>query len=218
MISFEEDLLKEFASKIMMEILDLFPKLMIAVITLIIAFLVLSFGGRGVRKLLAIANLDELINKYLGVKLPFSLNGVILALFYLGVVLALIYGLINLLFGGPYLNLANSIMLYGARIISIVFLVIILFTAFSSIIEKIRVESRMKGYLLFIITLLLTAMLIDVTALSEPVKQSLYMGLAVGIGASLAIFSVWFFFHEYLDKFLLKKTGEKRKKQTFSSP
>lgn len=195
-----------------MELLNLLPKLVVAVIGLIIAFLVLRFGGKGIRRLLAIANLDELINRYLAVKLPFSLNSMFLAIFYLGVILALIYGLINLFLGGPYIELANSVMLYGARIISIIFLVIILFVAFSTVIDKISVESRMKGYLFFIITLLLTAMLIDITALSEPVKQSLYTGLAVGIGASLAIFSAWLFFHEYLERSLLEKTGDKKRK------
>ncbi|MCS7132464.1 MAG: hypothetical protein NZ918_01915 [Aigarchaeota archaeon] len=209
MNSFEGDLLEEFASSIAVELLNLLPKLLVM---LIVAFLVLRLGGRGIRKLLEIANLDGLIDKYLGVKLPFSLNGVFLTIFYLGVVLALVYGLINLFLGRPYIELANSVMIYGARIMSIIFLVIILFVAFSTVIDKIRVESRMRGYLFFIITLLLTAMLIDVTALSEPVKQSLYTGLAIGIGASLAVFSAWFFFHEYLDKSILEKAGEKKKK------
>lgn len=212
MSSFEGNLLEEFASRIIMELLNFLPKLVLAVIGLIIAFLVLRFGGRGIKKLLTLANLDDLINRYLGIKLPLSLNSVILAIFYLGVVLALIYGLINLFLGWPYIELANSVMLYGARIISIVFLVVILFVAFSTVIDRIRVETRMRGYLFFVITLLLTAMLIDVTALSEPVKQSLYMGLAIGIGASLATFSAWFFFHEYLDKYVLERTGEKKKK------
>lgn len=135
-----------------------------------------------------------------------------MTIFYLGAVLALVYGLINLFLEGLYIELANSVIIHGARIMSIIFLVIILFVAFSTLIGKIRVESRMKRYLFFIITLLLTAMLIDVTALSEPVKQPVYTGLAIGIKASLAVFSAWFFFHEYLDKSILKKPGEKKKK------
>ncbi|MCD6236301.1 MAG: hypothetical protein J7J94_04870, partial [Thaumarchaeota archaeon] len=117
---------------------------------------------------------------------------------------------INLFLGEAYVEVANSILIYGARVISVIFLAIILFAAFSSVIERIRVESRMKGYLFFIVMLLLTAMLIDVTALSEPVKQSLYTGLAIGIGASLAIFSIWFFFHEYLDAMLKQRETRKQ--------
>ena len=213
MNGFEQGLLREFASTMASELLNLLPKLIIAVVVIIVAFLVLRFVGGGIKKLLTVANIDDLIDRYLGVKLPISLNTVILAIFYLGVVLAVLYGLINLFFGEAYIELANSVMLYGARVISVVLLAIILFAAFSSVIDKIRVESRMKGYLFFIITLLLTAMLIDVTALSEPVKQSLYIGLSIGIGASLAVFSIWFFFHEYLDKLVAKRERKKREKQ-----
>ena len=196
---------KEFISILLGELIDLMPKILTAVIMLVAAFLVLRFVGGGVRKLLSMADVDNLISRYTGIRLPISFNSVVLGLLYLGIALTVVYGMINLFLGEAYIEIANSILIYGARLMSVIALAIILFTAFSAIIEKIRVESRMKGYLFFIIMLLLTAMLIDVTALSEPVKQSLYTGLSVGIGASLAIFAIWFFFHEYLEKFSEKK-------------
>ncbi len=204
-----EEPFEEFFSQLVSEFMTLVPKLIIGIIIILAAFVVLKLVGGLIRKLLSVANIDELLEKYLGVKLPLSVNSVIQAIFYIGVLLAAVYGLINIFLGEAYVELANSLLLYGARVISVILLAIILFAAFSGIIEKIRVESRMKGYLFFIIMLLLTAMLIDVTALSEPVKQSLYTGLAIGIGASLAVFSIWFFFHEYLEK-TLEKPGRKR--------
>jgi len=204
-----EGSLEEFFSQLASELMVLIPKLIIGIIIIIVAFVVLKLIGGFMRKLLSIANIDELLDKYLKVRLPLSVNSVVLALFYVGVILAAVYGLINVFLGEAYVELANSLLLYGARLMSVILLAVILFAAFSGIIEKIRVESRMKGYLFFIIMLLLTAMLIDVTALSEPVKQSLYTGLSVGIGASLAVFSIWFFFHEYLEK-LLEKPAKRR--------
>jgi len=201
------DFLKEFFSMISREILYLTPKLLIAILMIVAAFIVVRFVGSGVRKLLSMADVDGMIKRYSGIELPIPFNSIILSLLYIGVALTLIYGFINLFLGEAYIETATSVMIYGARVISVIVLAIILFTAFSAVIEKIRVESRMKGYLFFIVTLLLTAMLIDVTALSEPVKRSLYTGLAIGIGASLAVFSIWFFFHEYLDKM----TGKRRK-------
>ena len=213
MVGLGEGLLKEFASALGLELLSLVPKFIVAIIVIIVAFLILRFVGGAIKKLLSLANIDKLIERYLRVKLPISLNTIILAIFYIGVILAVLYALISIFFGEVYIELANSLLLYGARVISVIVLAIILFAAFSSIIEKIRVESRMKGYLFFVVMLLLTAMLIDVTALSDPVKQSLYAGLSMGIGASLAVFSVWFFFHEYLDKITAKREKKKREKQ-----
>lgn len=197
-----EEAFEKFMSQLASEFIVLVPKLILGIVTLVAAFLILRLVGGAIRKLLSIANMDELTEKYFGVKAPLSINSIILAIFYIGVILAAVYGLINIFLGEAYIELANSLLIYGARVISVVFLAIILFVAFSGIIEKIRVESRMRGYLFFIIMLLLTAMLIDITALSEPVKHSLYTGLAIGIGASLTVFSVWFFFHEYFEKLL----------------
>ena len=197
--------LEEFFSMISREILYLMPKLLIAILMIVTAFIILRFVGSGVRKLLSMADVDGMIKRYSGIELPISFNSIILSLLYIGVALALIYGFINLFLGEAYIETATSVMIYGARVISVIVLAILLFTASSAVIEKIKVESRMKGYLFFIVMLLLTAMLIDITALSEPVKHSLYTGLAIGIGASLAVFSVWFFFHEYFDKMLEKK-------------
>jgi hypothetical protein len=150
------------------------------------------------------------VEKSLGVKLSISFNSTVLWIFYTGVLLASLYGLIHIFLGPEYLSLANSALIYGARVISVIVLALILFTAFSALIEKIRIESRLKGYLLFVAMLLITTMLIDVTALSEPVKEALYMGLAIGIGASLMIFSIWFFFNEYLER-LVERPGRRRR-------
>lgn len=204
-----EDALREFVFKLMSDFVAFIPKLILGIIVVIVAFLVLKLTGGAIKKLLSLANLDSLMEKHVGVRSPISLSSVILWIFYAGVLLASLYALIHIFLGPEYLGLANSTLIYGARVISVIVIALILFTAFSAIIEKIRVESRLKGYLLFVVMLLITAMLIDITALSEPVKQALYTGLAVGIGASLAIFSIWFFFNEYLER-LLERSKRRR--------
>ncbi|MEM4021209.1 MAG: hypothetical protein QXI18_02385 [Nitrososphaerota archaeon] len=208
-----EEAFREFMLQLMSDFIAFIPKLILGIIVVIIAFLVLKLAGGAIKKLLSLANLDGLMEKHLGMRLPISLNSVILWIFYAGVLLASLYALIHIFLGPEYLGLANSALIYGARVISVIVIALILFTAFSAIIEKIRVESRLKGYLLFVVMLLITTMLIDITALSEPVKQALYTGLAVGIGASLAIFSIWFFFNEYLEK-LLEKPRRRRQSES----
>jgi hypothetical protein len=186
-----EEALREFASQLLSDFIALIPKLIIGIIVVIIAFLALKLVGGAIKKILSLADLDGFVERSLGVKLPISFNSVILWIFYAGVLLTSLYGLIHIFLGPEYLGLANSALIYGARVISVIILALVLFTAFSAMIEKIRIESRLKGYLLFVAMLLITTMLIDITALSEPVKQALYTGLAIGIGASLAIFSAW---------------------------
>jgi len=204
------ELIQEFLKTLVSEIINLGPKLLAGVIIIVAAFIALRILGMIVKKVLSFADVDGMIKRYTGIELPIPFNGIVMGLLYLGIGLAAIYGLISVFLGEQYLELASSLTMYGARIISVVVIALLLFTAFSAIIERIRVESRLKGYLFFVIMLLLTAMLIDVTALSEPVKHALYAGLSIGIGASLAVFAVWFFFHEYFEKLL--ETKSKRKK------
>jgi hypothetical protein len=47
---------------------------------------------------------------------------------------------------------------------------------------------------------------VDVTALSDPIKNALTSGLAIGVGISIGVFAIWFFFHDYLDEMLKIKT------------
>ena len=44
--------------------------------------------------------------------------------------------------------------------------------------------------MLFIVMLLVTAMLVDITALSDPVKSALIMGISIGVGISLGVFAI----------------------------
>jgi len=56
--------------------------------------------------------------------------------------------------------------------------------------------------LTFLIT---TVLIIDVTALSSEVKAALTWGLSLGIGLSIGVFTVWYFFGD-----LLKKKEERK--------
>jgi len=154
-----EEALEKFASELARELIELIPKLILAIIVIVAAFAILKLVGGFIRKLLKLANVDELLEKTTGARLPVTLSSIILAVFYIGIV-----------------------------------------------------ESRLRGYLIFIMMLLLTAMLIDVTALSEPVKHALYTGLAIGIGASLAIFSAWFFFGEFWERALEERRAKRGRK------
>jgi len=200
----EYGLLEQFLENLAEELRVFLPKIFIGIIIILALFLFIRIIGTAVKRLLSFADIDGLIKRHTGIELPLPFNTIVMVLLYVGAVLAAVYALINIFFGREYVALASSLTLYGARVISVVVMALVLFTAFSAIIERIRVESRLRGYLFFIVMLLLTAMLIDITALSDPVKHALYAGLSIGIGASLAVFAVWFFFQDYFEK-LIKK-------------
>ncbi|HDD56666.1 MAG TPA: hypothetical protein ENG18_01435, partial [Nitrososphaeria archaeon] len=57
----EPNFLKEFLSTISREILYLTPKLLIAILMIVAAFIIVRFVGSGVRKLLSMADVDGMI-------------------------------------------------------------------------------------------------------------------------------------------------------------
>jgi len=202
--------IEEFLLSISREIVLMIPKIILATLIIVVTYLSLRILGYVMKKLLGFADIDSLVRKYWGEEPPFSFNKLIVFLVYIAVLLASIYGIITLFVTPEYMQAASSMIIYGTRILSVIVVALIFFTIFTLVIEKVRVESRLRGYIFFIITLLLTSMIIDVTTLSESVKESLYAGLSIGIGASLAVFAVWFFFHEYLERYF---TPQKEKKK-----
>ena len=135
-----------------------------------------------------------------------SSNSLLILLADLGIALIALYSVIGLFLESQHIQMITEGLRYGARIVSIFVVAIFLFSVFGVAINKIRVETRLRGYIWFIILLLITAMLMDITALSEPVKNALITGLSVGVGISLGVFAIWFFFHDYLEKALKIKS------------
>jgi len=182
------------------ETVRLLPKVLIALIVIVMTFLVIKVLNIGFRRLLKLAKLDVMFKQFTGFTLPFSLDSLIIFLADLGIALIALHGLVNLFLGSQYLQLINDGIYYAARVASIVVIAILIFAIFNMLISRIKVESRLRSYAMLIVLLLITAMLIDITALSDQVKNALTLGLSIGVGIAIGVFATWFFFHEYLDK------------------
>ena len=207
------DVLREILAQTAAETIRLLPRIFIALILIILTFLVIKLLNFSFRKLLKLAKLDAMFKQLSGFALPFSVDSLIIFLADLGVALIALYGLVNLFLGAQYLQLMNEGIYYGARVISIVVIAIVIFAVFNAIIGRIKVESRLRSYTMLIVLLLITAMLIDITALSDPVKNALILGLSIGMGISIGVFAVWFFFHEYFDRrFKIETASTSREK------
>ncbi|MBC7131230.1 hypothetical protein H5T51_08505 [Candidatus Bathyarchaeota archaeon] len=194
------ELFRDIFAQIGAETVNLLPKVFVALIVIMIMLLVIKVLNLSFRKLLKLARLDELFKRFTGFTLPFSMDKLIIFLADLGIVLIVVYGLAHLFLGAQYLQLINDGLYYGARVFSIIIIAIIIFAAFNVLIGRVRVETRLRSYAMLIALFLITAMLIDVTALSESVKNALTLGLSIGVGIAIGAFAVWFFFHDYLDR------------------
>jgi len=200
------ELLMEILTQIARETVRLIPKTFIALIIVALTFLVIKVLNISFRKILKFAKLDTMFKQLSGFSLPFSVDSLIIFLADLGLALISLYSIVNLFLGAQYLQLINEGLYYGARVISIVVIAIVVLVIFNALIGRIRVETRLRSYAMFIVLLLITAMLVDITALSDPVKNALITGLSVGVGISVGVFAIWFFFHDYLDKIIKTKT------------
>jgi hypothetical protein len=209
--------LSDIFRQIATEIIQLMPKILTAVIVLAVAVLAVKVLNLSFRKLLKIAKLDALFKQLSGFSMPFSLESLIIFLADLGIALISLYAIVGLFLGEQCLQLMNEGLYYGARVVSIVVIAIVLLAFFNTLIGRIRIETRLRSYAMFIVLLLITAMLIDLTALSESVKHALITGLSIGVGISIGVFAIWFFFHNYLDKMAkvneTPENGEKKENE-----
>lgn len=211
----QEDLLKlfgEIVAQAVSELIRTLPKILTTLIIFIIAFVVIRVLNAFLGKALKIARVDEVFTRFSGFLLPFSLEKFIILLADIGIVLVAFYAIVSLFLEPRYIQLINDGIYYGARIISIIIITLVIFAVFNAVIMRVKVDPRIRVYPLVIIMLLVTAMLIDITALSDEIKRALAMGLSIGVGVAIGAFAIWFFFHEYLDAFLKTKVGVEEKK------
>ena len=199
------ELLMEVLSQVALELIQLTPKIFISIIVIVLSFLVVKVLNTILSKLLGFAKLDELLKEASGVSMPFSVERLLTFLVDLGVALIALYSLVSLFLGAEYVRFMNDVLAYGGKLVSVVAMSLIILAAFNTVIGRVRMESRLKIYTRFVVLLIITAMLIDVTALSPQTKAALSTGLAIGVGAFIGVFAVWFFFHEYLDRLIAKK-------------
>ena len=197
--------ISDIFNQIASEIVNLIPKILITLVIILIAIVVIKVLNFSFRKLLGMARIDEFFAKVTGISIPFSITNLLIYLADLGIILIALYSIVDICAGPKYTQMMTDILYYGARVVSVIVITLIIFASFNFVVRRLRVETRLRGYMFFIVMLLVTAMLVDITALSDPVKSALIMGISIGVGISLGVFAIWFFFHEYFDKIFEKK-------------
>lgn len=165
--SFElTELLRELAQ----EIVAFVPKILIAIVVLAIAFVIIRFLSAVLRKFFGMVGLDKMFMEMAGFTLPFSLSNAIIVLINVGIFLVAVFGISALFLAPEHMLVVREGLLYALRILSIVVVTVVILMMLSAVIERVRIETRMRGYAFFVIFLIVTTMLIDITVLSEAAK------------------------------------------------
>jgi hypothetical protein len=207
------DLLVDAMSRIVTDIVTLLPKIILTIIVLIIVFLAIRLLNVFFKRLLELVNLDGIFKTLVKTELPFSLSSLIIILIDVGILLIAVFGLSNIFFDPFQMESIRGIFEYALRILSVLAVTILWFMMFNILIERVSIESRLRGYVLFILLIIVTMMIVDLTALSISTKNVMEQGLSIGLGITVGVFAIWFFFHDYLDKLMgLDQSHHKRGK------
>lgn len=149
-----------------------------------------------VKKLFKVFRIDESMKTVLK-EAYFSVTNLVIALIDIGIALLAVYSVTLTLFPQE-LEKVTVVVEYGARLVSVIFLVVALFITFNAIIYRIRMEAKMKGFIFLLSFFIAIVLLLDMTAISHEVKTALAWGISVGIGISIGVFAAWFFFNDII--------------------
>jgi len=179
------------------DLVSILPLILIALLIIAVYTLVAIILTRLIRSILRLINIDELAKPL--IKYRISLTNIIIILLNLGIGLLAVYSIALIVYPAQ-VEIITSIVSYIARVASVVFLIIFVFIMLETIIERIRMEAKLRGFMFLIILFVTLALLLDITALSEEVKHALALGISIGIGLSIGVFSLWYFFHDLFEK------------------
>lgn len=179
------------------ELISYLPRIVFSIGIAIIYILIAIVMGKFVRKIFKLTRLEEAFKPLL--KEAVSITDLAVMILNIGLALLAAYTLVSILLP-EYLSALTSIVEYVARIVSVVFIVFFTFILLNTIVEKIRMETKIKGFMLLTTLFITLILVIDVTAVSEEVKTSLTWGISLGLGLAIGVFAIWFFFHESFEK------------------
>lgn len=203
-IEFFEGLLRQLAQ----ELIELTPRIFLALAALTSTIVAIKIVNFYLRKLLSFSKVDEAVERFFGSKPPLAPSSIIVGAADLGLGFIGVYLAMSVLLPRDLLVKVDAAAVYAARVLSVLAMIGFVLFTFNMLMSRIKVETKLKSYMTFVSFLLATALLIDVVALSDPVKEALVSGLAIGIGTSIAVFATWWFFADYVERYI--KSLERR--------
>lgn len=188
------------------DLIDLMPSILVILAIVAIYTLIAIILTRLIRSLLIFLRVDDLLKPIF--KRAFSITNLIIILIDLGIALLAVYTIVTIIFPRE-IGTVTTVIEYMARIASVAFLIIFLFITLDAVIERIKMEPRMRGFMFLMIFFITLVLIVDVTALSEEVKTALSWGISMGLGLAIGVFALWYFFHEIFEETLKKEKETK---------
>jgi hypothetical protein len=176
------------------DVANIIPKLAASILAGAITALIAILLMRLVSRLLKASKVDELLDPiFARYGVPFTLSSLIKGL--LAFVLVLIIFYVSVVAGFPeYGNAVSQAIIIAGRVASVIVMILITYVTVNYVTEKLRMERGLRGFMALVIFDISLILVIDMTALSPPVKEALAWGLSLGLGLSIAVFTAWYFF------------------------
>ncbi|MGC9103879.1 MAG: hypothetical protein ACP5JF_03690 [Candidatus Methanodesulfokora sp.] len=180
------------------ELIQLFPKIALSILLIMLFLLIIKGVNRLIRWLLKVSDVEGFLGRYSASFLMTPITQVFIVLSDLGLIMLLSAILLSVFLpaGSEAYNLYVS---YLGRIGSVAFLAIIFVFGISSVMSLVKLEDKVKGMIMLISLLMIFAVLIDLTNLGGEIKAGLVWGISLGVGITIGVFSIWFFFKESID-------------------
>ena len=196
------DIISEALRWTLSEVAYMMPKIAISIVIALIYFVIALVITKIVKRILNLIKVEEVVKPYVRYAIP--INTVILILINLGVALIAAHT-IALIVYPEAVDFIMTVSGYLGKVASVAFLIVFVFLVIDAVVERIKIERGLRGFMMLLTFLITTILIIDVTALSPEVKTALTWGLSLGIGLSIGIFTIWYFFSD-----ILRKKSEER--------
>jgi hypothetical protein len=177
----------------------LIPYVVVAVGIILLSILLAKLINKAIRWVVRVSNLEDLVKGLVPGGLRFSVATITIMIADIGIALLAITMIIRvfaLATSGTYTELIT----YVTRVTSVVIMLLILMLALDILSKAVVFEKKVESLLFILMFFFGLSMIVDLTGLSPEIRSSLGWGIAIGVGLSLGIFTLWFLFSDVLEK------------------
>ncbi len=183
---------------VLADMISLLPRVAISIMLFVFFIALVKMMNSAILWLLRVAEVEELLRRYQAASLYSLIKRAFIVLVDLGLFFLFSAILLNIFIpaSNPSYHLYAS---YLSKVMSVTFLITVFIFGISSITTLVKMENKAKGLVLMVSLLLVLAVIIDLTTLSSEVKAGLVSGISLGVGITIGVFSVWFFFKDSIE-------------------
>lgn len=177
----------------------LVPYVIVAVGIALLSILLAKLVNKAIRWVVRVGNLEDLVKEVVPGGLRFSVTTITIMIADTGIALLAITLIIRV-FALATSNTYVELLTYITRVVSVVIMLLVLMVALDVVSKAVVFEKKVESLLFILLFFFGLTMIVDLTGLSPEMKSSLGWGVAIGVGLSLGIFTLWLLFSDVLEK------------------